>query len=368
MTQKKRILVASFDAWSSVCRLPRAINDAGFEVATFSREADPINLSTFVLERFLIKEKTHEDFIRTLKQAVQDFAPDFVLCADESSLRIIDYIAQELETKEPSAKALTKLLRFSRGDPRYRGQVANKSLLAQLAKRLGIKTPPQGTGQSKDELLKLAKELGYPVVLKMPEGAAGAAVSICKNEKTLEHSYAEFKRPGQHLVLQKFIHGSTLMVNTMALGGRILESVQWQKIKCHPESKGPSSVVKLIDQPEVNRLNRLFAAGTGASGLYSLDFQLDEEGEPHLLECNPRSTPTSHLGNLSGRDLFVALHRELCSEPTLPQAPLRELQVALFPKELQRDKTSHFLHEAHHDVPWDEPTIFKYMLNEVYGS
>ncbi|OJT96405.1 MAG: hypothetical protein BGN82_10905 [Alphaproteobacteria bacterium 65-7] len=78
------------------------------------------------------------------------------------------------------------------------------------------------------------------------------------------------------------------------------------------------------------------------------------DGVTHLLEINPRATPTAHLAFGPQQDPCGALLAALGENP-LPRPAITERRIALFPQELTRDPRSPWLADAFHDIPWDDP-------------
>ena len=103
------------------------------------------------------------------------------------------------------------------------------------------------------------------------------------------------------------------------------------------------------------------------SGLVGLDFVLEYgTGRAHLIEVNPRATPTSHLVSADGIDLLVSLRSALgYAGPPPRTAPYRDGCVALFPGEMERDPTSRMLRDAYHDVPWQAPDLVAHVLADL---
>jgi biotin carboxylase len=128
-------------------------------------------------------------------------------------------------------------------------------------------------------------------------------------------------------------------------------------------------VVRLVENREMDDITIAMTAALGCSGFVSYDFMLDEKtGRAALIEMNPRCVGSCHLGGLFGHDICGALVSELSGLPA-PQ-PLRSLEkkfVALFPKELERDPGSPYLHSSKvlHDVPGEESALIDAYLKHL---
>jgi hypothetical protein len=93
------------------------------------------------------------------------------------------------------------------------------------------------------------------------------------------------------------------------------------------------------------------------SGLCGFDFVMDEAGCAHLIEINPRATPTVHLTDADGRSGPAALFAAVLGRPVSIGEEHADECVALFPQELIRDHESRHLATARHDVPERSRTL-----------
>jgi biotin carboxylase len=148
------------------------------------------------------------------------------------------------------------------------------------------------------------------------------------------------------------VEGRPANVAAACLDGKLLGAVQAEVIRSNG-AFGPSTVIRVIDHPEMLAAATQLVAKLRLTGLCGLDFVLDEKtGRAELIELNPRATPTAHLLSVDGVDLLTSLRLALGR----PGPPARTCTypdglVALFPLEMQRDPTSPFLTTAFHDVP-----------------
>jgi len=127
-------------------------------------------------------------------------------------------------------------------------------------------------------------------------------------------------------------------------------------------------VLRVIDNPDMSYAVKSIVSHLELSGLCGLDFILDDEGRAHLLELNPRATPTSHLVGADGTDLLTALRTAFGFErPAVRTASYPDGLVALFPQELRRDADSPNLRLAHHDIPAYAPDLVDNVLAGLRG-
>ena len=97
---------------------------------------------------------------------------------------------------------------------------------------------------------------------------------------------------------------------------------------------GPSTVLRIIDHPDMFETARKMVRRLGISGLCGFDFILEEgTGRASFIELNLRATPTCHLVSADGVDLLASLRASLGSgESTGRINKYPGGLVALFPR------------------------------------
>jgi hypothetical protein len=98
--------------------------------------------------------------------------------------------------------------------------------------------------------------------------------------------------------------------------------------------------------------------------LHGLDFIRDAQGRVHLIEINPRGTQGGTLAFGPGRDLPASLASAAFGASGIRSAIPNDT-VALFPREWRREPRSEWLKKGHHDVPWDDPAVFRAALGGI---
>jgi ATP-grasp domain len=170
-------------------------------------------------------------------------------------------------------------------------------------------------------------------------------------------------------LVQSFAPGVPAFRTVSARKGRVIAGVSFAAERIHPEPTGASTVVRLVENREMDDVAAAMTAALGCSGFVSYDFMLDEDqGRAALIEMNPRCVGSCHLGGLFGHDICGALVAELSgSSAPRPHGLSTTKLVALFPKELERDPNSPYLRSSNvlHDVPRDDPALITAYLRRL---
>ena len=289
---------------------------------------------------------------------------------------------------------LRLLLQKSFGSPTGYSAACSRSGLMEVAGRLGVHLPRFHVSADPDELLPRAHDWGFPVVLKTENTCGGCGVTIAKTAETLRAELdnilggsfvrrmrralgrtfwrnAGFKETaGAPPLLQSFMPGVPAMRTVSTWQGEVLEGVSFAAEAVFPEGTGPSTMVRFVDNAEMEDTAKRLVKALGCSGFMSFDFMLDEAtGRAALIEANPRPIGTTHLGRLFGHDPCAPLLARLAGEQPAAQTKVEGPKVvALFPKEIDRDP--HNLErldsdEVYHDVPSNEPAVIKLYLRRL---
>jgi hypothetical protein len=151
--------------------------------------------------------------------------------------------------------------------------------------------------------------------------------------------------------------------------GEVLAGISVEAVET-THATGPSTVVRVIDQPEMKSVAEKLVRQLNLSGFCGFDFVIDHaSGKPYLIELNPRPTPSCHLALNSETDMVCALFAKLAgAQPRRsPKRDVPEL-IAYFPQELWRNRSSTYFRTAFHDVPWEEPDFVEMYFRPHHGD
>jgi ATP-grasp domain len=376
-----KILLVATNRWFATARLAMAFQRAGIGVDIVCPGRHPIQATTAVGTTYSFRGLFP---LASIRSAILSARPDMVIPCDDLARSHLHLIHTQCSQGSSQNRAFSALLERSLGDPSHFSLIESRSALMQLARVEGVLTPTTGMVSDLEELRFWINENGIPIVLKTNGTSGGrgvkTATTLCEaelafrrlnsppeaartikrasvdNDWSLVRPYIEHRLPV--INVQKFIPGRDATITVACWQGRVLASIGFEVLRTW-RPKGPASVVKLIDNQEMQAAAEKLAVRLHLSGLYGFDFVLDEMTlRPHLIEMNPRATQTAHLALGPKRDLSSALGAALAGEP-LPETPsiTNNDVIALFPLEWQNDSASPYLFSAYHDVPWEQPKL-----------
>jgi len=88
-------------------------------------------------------------------------------------------------------------------------KMGDKAISKKMAKEVGVPVVPGSVGEIKniDDALKLAKEIGYPILLKAIAGGGGRGMRVCIDEKEVKKNFEVVQREA----LKSFKNGALLV-------------------------------------------------------------------------------------------------------------------------------------------------------------
>jgi carbamoyl-phosphate synthase large subunit len=175
-----------------------------------------------------------------------------------------------------------------------------------LIDRLGLLQPPNRIARNADESIALAREVGYPLVVRPSYVLGGRAMEIVHDDADLSRYIREAVRVSESspVLLDRFLdHAGEVDVDIIAdaegnvLIGGIMEHIEEAGVHSGDSSCSlpPYSLTPAI-QDELRRQVTLLAQELKVVGLMNTQFaiQFDGDGKPtvYILEVNPRASRT----------------------------------------------------------------------------
>jgi acetyl-CoA carboxylase biotin carboxylase subunit len=196
-------------------------------------------------------------------------------------------------------------IRFIGPSSRAMNALEDKAISRNLAKKAGVPTPPgsEGTVESEQDALAIAKKIGYPVMIKAIAGGGGRGMRVAHNDISLVKGYhtarseAEKAFGNSGVYIEKFIenpHHIEFQIladtrgNVIHLGERDC-SIQRRNQKVIEETPSPLIENKFPKlRKEMGKAAVKIAQQAHYTNAGTVEFIVDDKGSYYFLEVNKR--------------------------------------------------------------------------------
>ncbi len=176
----------------------------------------------------------------------------------------------------------------------------DREKFAKLLKQIGLKCPPFGTASSVEEALRVAENLGYPVLVRPSYVLGGRAMAIVDTPQELEMYVKEAAvvSPGYPVLIDKFLEDAIeLDVDVVSDGKYVWIAGLMEQIEEAGVHSGDSACVlppvslseKLVEEIE-ETVYKLVKA-LKVVGVANIQLAVKDE-EIYIIEANPRASRT----------------------------------------------------------------------------
>ena len=212
--------------------------------------------------------------------------------------------------------------------------VADKAVLPRWLSRANVSHPVTEVCSTSAGCRKLARQLGYPLVLKPATGAGCAGVCLVRSERDLERGISSVRRAQARgpIVVQRYLRGLAASVSLLTDGRRAHAlALNGQRVRPAPEFTyhgGQTPLRHPLERRAVAAARRACEVFTGLRGYVGVDLVLTES-DVFVIEVNPRLT-TAYLGVRAIADENVAALALKACAGRLPRTRLRQRPVVRF--------------------------------------
>ncbi|MFN7570948.1 MAG: carbamoyl-phosphate synthase large subunit [Betaproteobacteria bacterium] len=217
----------------------------------------------------------------------------------------------------------------------------------QLLVKLGLKQPPNRTARTEADALRLADEIGYPLVVRPSYVLGGRAMDIVHEPRDLERYMREAVKVSNDspVLLDRFLDDAIEVdVDCVADGtevriGGVMEHIEQAGV--HSGDSACALPPYSLDAATINELKRqtvLMAQALGVVGLMNVQFAI-QRGEVFVLEVNPRASRTvPFVSKATGEPLAKIAARCMVGQTIAAQGvqvevvpPYTSVKEAVFP-------------------------------------
>ena len=322
--------------------------------------------------------------LQSLRAAIVDANPDLIVPCD-------DGVVWQLHQLHASYPELRKLIERSLGDAAAFADIRGRGTFLQIASELGVRIPTTHIVATEAELEACLGD--DPAVMKLDGTWGGSGVEIVRSREEARTAFRRFSRPKKALAawkrlvinrdplalwmwrerrspsitVQQYVAGKPANCMIACCDGKVLGIVSVEVLTAQGAT-GAATVVRVVQHPEMERAARLIADRFKLNGFHGLDFVIDtSSGSAYLIELNPRSTQLGHLSFAGRDDLASAMTRTLTTLPLEPRHDaIRSETIAFFPQAITWNPKNPYLKCGYHDVPWEEPALFRDLLREAW--
>jgi predicted ATP-grasp superfamily ATP-dependent carboligase len=319
VTSKLRVLIADGEQRAALA-IVRSLGRAGHHVEVASSCARPLaGASRHASARHRIADPlaAPDAFVDDVRRLSRERRIDVVLPVTDASLLALSSQRGELGDVAlpwPGAEQVRA--------------VADKAVVADVARELGIPVPATRLVGSPDEALTAAAELRFPIVVKpsrsVREGSDGQpiklAVTHAASPEDLRSRVSKLQAAAFPLLLQERVVGPGIGVSCLMWGGRLAAHFTHRRLRERPPSGGVSVYAESI-APDATLVERSAALLRHFhwQGVAMVEYKLDRAtGDAYLMEVNGRFWGSLQLAIDAGVD-FPALLLAL-SDGTAPAA------------------------------------------------
>ena len=328
--------------------------------------------------------------LAALESAIRSTSPTIVIPCDDRAV----FQLHELHRQWPDLRAL---ITRSLGNSAHFSTIRSRGQLLEVAVRSGIRVPETRRVETTDDITDWFSKVPGSAVLKMDRTWGGTGVCVVRSEGEGQSAWRRFRVSrwkarckdwlvySDHLafwndvgvgrreiLLQRFVAGRPANSMMACWRGKLLGMVNVEVLCTEQESvTAPSTIVRLIDHPEMTRAGEVLCSTLGLSGFHGLDFILEEGSNgAWLIELNARCTRLGHLRLPRQDDLAALLVRHIGARPpdTDAEAVVSNEIIAFFPNALSWNSDSPYFSECHVDVPWSDPQLTAALLGPPWAN
>ncbi|MDX1780271.1 MAG: carbamoyl-phosphate synthase large subunit, partial [Thalassovita sp.] len=271
------------------CHACFALTDAGYETIMVNCNPETVSTDYDTSDRLYFEPLTFEHVMEILRTEQQNGTLHGVIVqfGGQTPLKLANALYEEgipILGTTPDAIDLAE----------------DRERFQQLVNKLKLKQPKNGIASSDAEALKIAEDIGFPLVIRPSYVLGGRAMEIVRDMAQLERYIAEavVVSGDSPVLLDSYLSGAIECdVDALSDG----KTVHVAGIMQHIEEAGVHSGDSACSLPpyslpadiidEIKRQTEALALALGVVGLMNVQFAV-KDGEIYLIEVNPRASRT----------------------------------------------------------------------------
>jgi carbamoyl-phosphate synthase large subunit len=262
-----------------------ALKEIGVESIMVNCNPETVSTDYDTSDRLYFEPLTFEDVMNIVEKEKPDGV--IVQFGGQTPLKLADSLD----------KAGVKIIGTS---PDSIARAEDRKRFNRVVKKLNLRQPYSGTATTYTQTLKIAKELGYPLLIRPSFVLGGRAMTIVYDQHSLKSCVEEaIAVSGEHpILIDKFLDDATeLDVDAICDGkrvviGGIMEHIEEAGVHSGDSacSLPPVSISKKLLN-ELKKQTKLLAFELKVKGLINIQFAV-KDNKIYILEVNPRASRT----------------------------------------------------------------------------
>ena len=262
----------------------KAVQEKGYEAIVINNNPETVSTDFEIADRLYFEPLTFEDVMNVVNHE----KPEGVIVQFGGQTAV--NLAEKLD------QAGVKIIGTS---VKSMYQAENRKEFEEILESLDIKQPKGSSAIDKDKLIDIAREIGYPVLIRPSFVLGGQAMRVIHTEEGLiEHlDTISFDTP---ILIDRYIYGTEVEVDAVCDGEHVIVPGMMEHIEKSGVHSGDSMAVyppQNLSQEikdEIINITEKLSLGLGIVGLINIQFIVDKD-TVYVIEANPRASRTVPL-------------------------------------------------------------------------
>jgi carbamoyl-phosphate synthase large subunit len=274
-----------------------AMRDAGYETIMVNCNPETVSTDYDTSDRLYFEPLTLEDVLE-------------IILKEKPAGVIVQYGGQTpLKLARALEAAGTPIIGTT---PDAIDRAEDRERFQQMIEKLGLMQPPNRTARATEEALRLAEEIGYPLVVRPSYVLGGRAMEIVHNKKELQRYMSEAVQVSNDspVLLDRFLNDAVEVdADAVCDGERVLLGGIMEHIEQAGVHSGDSACSLPPYDLKADVVQRLqdqvgqMALELGVVGLMNVQFAIKDD-DIYIIEVNPRASRTvPFVSKATGRSL-----------------------------------------------------------------
>ncbi|WP_078548136.1 carbamoyl phosphate synthase large subunit [Litchfieldia alkalitelluris] len=259
-----------------------ALQEEGYETILINNNPETVSTDFEVADRLYFEPLTLEDVLNVIE--AENVSKVLVQYGGQTAINL----AKDLEAAGVTLLGITNDII---------DQLEDRDRFYQLLEDIDVPHLPGKMAFNHGELLTMAKELGYPILIRPSYVIGGKGMVVMNNESELQAYLTSQREIGYPILLDKYAPGKEFEVDLIADGVDILIPTIVEHVEKAGVHSGDSHAilpaVSLLDEQKklVEEYSQKIVSKLQFIGLMNIQFVLYNQ-EVYVLEVNPRASRT----------------------------------------------------------------------------